>query len=290
MQFTAAAPARGFTVIELVVAMTVTAIVATFAVTLISAAPNTLEAATRRASLREDAVQALDRIEQEWLQAQPNTLRFRSAAGVLAIEHLTVLDSATLFSDLAAVPAAQRLTIGAPDAQFETLAPFTQLTLPFDATNVYLSLHSTALPGADAYALADVITAPGTRIQVSASSAAGQDRVQLTPATTFTVMGSTHRIYLLAGPVTYLCDPVSGTLQRYSGYAITPNQALRDSDAKLMAAGAQRALLATGVGNCRIASSPSATAGQTIYSLTVTFRSGSDQVVLNARRVNDNAG
>jgi len=282
--------AHGFTLVELVVAIAITAIVASFAVSLISAPTNALDAATRTATLRENAIQAMDRIEQEWLQAQPNTLRFRSAAGALAIEHLAVLDATTLFSDLAAVPAGERLSVGVPDAQFETLAPFAQLAKPFDSTSAYLSLQSTGLPGVNAYALADVISPPGTRIQIDAGSAAGQDRVRLTPAALFTALGAVRRAYLVGGPVTYLCDPVSGTLQRYSGYAIALTQALRDSDAKLMAAGAQRALLATGVANCRISSSPSASAGQTVYNLTVTFRSGNDRLVLNARRVNDDAG
>jgi MSHA biogenesis protein MshO len=280
----------GFTLVELVAAIAIAAIVASFAVTLISAAPNTLESATRRASLREGAAQGVDRIEQEWRQAQPNTLRFRTAAGVLAIEHLAVLDSATLFSDIAAVSAGERLTIGTADAQFETLAPFAQLAIPVDTTNDYLSLHHTGLAGANAYALSNVITAPGTRIRIDSGSSAGQYQVLLTPATTFTSMGASRRVYLLSGPVTYLCDPGSGTLQRYSGYSIAQNQAQRDSDAELMAAGAQRALLATGVSNCRMTGSPSATAGQTVYNLSVTFRDGNDQIVLRAGLVNDSAG
>jgi hypothetical protein len=49
-------------------------------------------------------------------------------------------------------------------------------------------------------------------------------------------------------------------------------------------------VLATGVTNCRISGSPSATAAQTVYNLTVTFRSGTEQAILNAQRVDDSAG
>lgn len=281
---------RGLTLIELIVALTVTAIVASFSITLIAAPPATLEAGNRRAILRENATQAMQQVESSWRDALPNSLRFRNAAGVLAIEYLAVLDSAVLFRDDPAVPAAQRLTLGVADTQFATLGDFGKLTQPLDSTALYVSLHHTGLAGANAWALADVITAPGTRIQIDASGTPGQARVQLTPAALFTIAGPSRRVYVLSGPISYLCHPAAGTLSRYSGYTMAPNQAQRDSDAELMAAGATRTLLASGVANCRLAATNSATAGQLVHYLSITFRNGTDQVVENISRIGNNAG
>lgn len=280
----------GMTLIEVVVALTVTAIIATFSVALISAPPATLDASTRRASLGENAAQTMMQVEREWRNALPNSLRVRSSAGVLAVEYLAVLDAAVLFRDDIAVPASQRLTTGVADNQFETLGEFRQLTKPLDSTALYVAVHHSGAPGANAWALANVITAPGTRVQIDAGSSAGQDQVRLTPATAFMSVGAARRVYVLSGPVTYLCNPGTGTLARYSGYAIAANQALRDTDAELLGAGAARSVLATGIGNCRIAATANTTASQTTHHLTVTFRNGTDQLVFDIARVGDNAG
>jgi prepilin-type N-terminal cleavage/methylation domain-containing protein len=77
---------QGLTLVELVVALTVTAIIASFSVTLISAPPAAMEASTRRASLGENAAQTVMQVERDWRNALPNSLRFRSTAGVLAVE------------------------------------------------------------------------------------------------------------------------------------------------------------------------------------------------------------
>lgn len=283
-------PERGFSLIELIVALIVSAIVASFSIALIAAPPVALDAGARRGSLRDAAQLAIDRIENDWRDALPNSWRARNAAGRLAMEYLEVADSAILFQDLPAVPAALRLSIGAPDTQFETLGSFRRVAKPLDSTQIRVALHHTGLPGANAWQQTDIISPTGNRVQIDAGAALAQDRVILTPAVNFTAVGAARRVYLVSGPVTLLCDPIGGTLTRYSGYAIAANQALRDSDAELMAAGAARALLATGVTACRVRSSVSASAAQTVRNLSVTFRDGTNQLQMNARGADHHAG
>ncbi len=286
MQFGSA----GTTLIELVIALAVSAIVATFSVTLMSAPPAALDNANRRLSLRDSGLQSLEIFNRDLKTALPNSLRFRNNSGVLAIELLSVLDSTTLFSDQPAVPAAQRLTLGTPDATFETLGSLQSLTKPFVSTTAYIALHHSGLAGADAYALANVITPMGTRIVITAGSAPGQDRITLAPAALFTSVGASRRVYVLSGPVSYLCDARTGQLSRYSGYAIAANQTQRDSDAELMAAGAARAVVSQGVGGCRLTATPSASAGQRAYSFTVTLGVGSELIRLTNTSVYNIAG
>jgi MSHA biogenesis protein MshO len=56
-------------------------------------------------------------------------------------------------------------------------------------------------------------------------------------------------VYLVSGPVSYLCDTSAGTLTRYAGYAILATQPT--SAAALTAAGASSGLVATNVSACQ---------------------------------------
>jgi MSHA biogenesis protein MshO len=56
-------------------------------------------------------------------------------------------------------------------------------------------------------------------------------------------------VYLVSGPVSYLCDTSVGTLTRYSGYTINATQPV--SAASLSAAGATSGVVATNVAGCQ---------------------------------------
>ena len=281
---------RGMSLIELVVAITVTSIIASFSVSLISAPVATLENGVRRSSLRESTSMAMSQIGSEMRSALPNSIRSRSSGGVLAIEYLRVIDSATLFVDDPSVSPTERLQLGAVDGVFETLDPMANISVPYVSKNTFIALHHSGLPGGNAYRLANVISPAGTRIQITAGTNPGQQRITMAPAPLFTTMGAQRKVYLLGGAVTVLCDRLGGTLRRYSGYSIAANQNTRDSDAKLMTAGATRVLLASGVNNCRISNTSNLSAGQNVLSLSVTFVFGGESVRVTHAQVNNSAG
>ena len=281
---------RGMSAIELVVAITITAIMASFSVSLVSAPSAALENGLRRASLRESSSMAMSQLGAEMRTALPNSVRFRNNGAVLAIEYLRVIDSATLFVDDPSVPPSERLQLGTADGVFETLDPMANISVPYASNNAFIALHHTGAPGRNAYRLANVISPAATRIQITAGTNPGQQRIAMTPAPVFTTMGPQRKVYLLGGTVTVLCDRLSGTLRRYSGYSIAANQNTRDSDAKLMAAGATRVLLASGVNNCRISNTSNLSAGQNVLSLSVMFLSGGESVRITHAQVNNNAG
>jgi MSHA biogenesis protein MshO len=80
--------------------------------------------------------------------------------------------------------------------------------------------------------------------------------VTLSPAFRFAYGSPGQRIFLLDGPVTYLCDPLAGTLVRYAGYSIAGSQAARDSDSELLSAGASRATISNEIETCSMAYAP----------------------------------
>lgn len=240
---------HGFTLIELVVTLAISAVVVSFVSLFISGPVSGFADQSRRARLVDSADTALRRVARDVRRALPNSVRVTTAGGVSALELLGTVDGGRYRAQPPG-SAAQTLEFTAADGSFDLIAPFTQLAKPWSSTSHYLAVYNVGVPGADAYELANVITPVGTTIAVSVDGGTGEDRVTLTPAFRFLYPSPTQRVFLVDGPVTYLCDPVGGTLLRYSGYSIASNQATRDSHAELLAAGAASTLMANQLSSC----------------------------------------
>jgi len=241
----------GFTLIELVITLVVTAIVVGFMSMFIGAPIRGFTDQARRSRLVDAADTALRRMERDVRRALPNSIRTSTSAGVVALEMLSTVDGGRYRRD-APGSALQILDFSTADGSFDVVAPFTQVPKPFSSTSHYLAIYNVGVPGADAYELANVITPPGTTITIDADGATGEDRVTLAPAFRFAYGSPTQRVYLVDGPISYLCDPLAGTLTRYQGYTIAPSQSARDSNAELVGAGATASLMADDIASCSI--------------------------------------
>ncbi len=176
--------------------------------------------------------------------------------------------------------ASQILDLAGADGSFDVIAPFTQIVKPWSSTSAYLSIYNVGVPGADAYELANVITPAGTQISIAADGSTGEDRVTLTPAFHFAYGSPTQRVFLVDGPVTYLCDPIAGTLMRYQGYTVAPSQADRDSHSKLLAAGASATLMATDIVGCEFTYAPGTAERAGLVSLRFSVSSKGESISL----------
>jgi MSHA biogenesis protein MshO len=246
---------RGFTVIELVVTMTIGVIVVAFAALFISAPVQGFVDQTRRGRLVDAAETALDRVGRDVRRALPNSIRTRAASGVAALELLGTTDGAR-YREQPPGGAPRQLDLSAPDGSFNVIGAFTQIAKPFSSTSHHLAIYNVGVPGADAWELANVMTPAGTQIDIVPDTFAGEDRVTLTPPFRFAFGSPSRRVFLVDGPVSYLCDPLAGTLRRYEGYAIAVSQADRDSHAELVAAGATSSMLADLIGGCTFTYTP----------------------------------
>lgn len=246
---------RGFTLVELVITLVISTVVVAFVSLFISGPVRGFADQSRRVRLVDAADAALERIGRDIRRSLPNSVRVTSSAGVTALEVMSTLDGARY---RAAPPgsAAQILDFAAPDGSLNVLGPFTSVAKPFSSTSHSLSIYNVGVAGADAYELANVITPPGTTITIAADGATGEDRVTLAPAFRFAYPSPTQRVFLVDGPVTYLCDPVAGTLLRYQGYDVAANQAARDSHGELLGAGATASLMANQLVGCAFAYTP----------------------------------
>ena len=248
--------ARGFTLIELVIAITISAIVVIFAAMFIGAPLGAYETHSRRAELVADTSGAWPRMEMDLREALPNSLRTRRNGNFVVIEMLAVASVARYMDP--------------PSAPFRTAG-----RLPPGVFNDhYLWVNNSATPDGDPYSVAGSMTPAGTVITI-VDGATGQSVVTTAPAAAFAVNSPRRRIYLLSGPVTYLCDEAQGTLRRYYRYTLASNHAARDTPAELTTAGAANALVAQGLTSCNFDVSPlNATQSQTAAVRLTTTRSG----------------
>lgn len=246
----------GFTLVELVITISLTTIVVSFMSLFISGPVQSYADQARRAELVDVAENSLRRIARDIRRGLPNSVRVQSAGMVVAIEMLNTVDGVRYRDRPPPGNPDKRLRFSGPDDAFNTVGVFRGVAKPFVSNTHYLAIYNVGVPGADAYELANVITPPGTQITIDSDSVPGEDNVRLAPAFRFAYRSPGKRVYLLDGPVSYLCDAAAGTLVRYSGYVIANDHATRDSDGELVAAGAAVTLIADHVSSCSMAYAP----------------------------------
>lgn len=271
----------GFTLIELVVTMVVGSIVVAFMALFIVIPMNAYSAQTRRAQLVDDADSALRFMGRDIRSALPNSVRVYNSGTVWALEFLATLDGARYVDGGPVSNPALVLDFTTADGAFSTSVPFTQLgALPWSSSTAYLSIYNVGVPGANAYQTGNpnVITPPNTTITIQAGATANQNLVTMSPAFQFAYGSPGKRVYLVSGPVSYLCDTVAGTLTRYSGYGISSTQPA--SAATLISNGATASLVAGDVGSCAFTYSIGTAQRNALVTLTLQLTQSNESVQL----------
>lgn len=249
--------AAGFTLIELIVVIVLTAIVASFMVLFLDAPMQSYFAQTRRSDLVDSANRISRAVTADVRTALPNSLRVNPAG--TALELLATTGVARYYGQGDKNGAAgEELTIGTAVASFGTLDSFTTQALSYSGS-YYVSVGNLGTATYDAYNSATgVMTSLGT-ITVSPNPKTPpyvpqENWVQLAGSFAFQSAGgppSVHKAYLVSGPVSYVCNPnpanpSAGTVIRYSGYAVSTAQPVPP-------AGGASAFIAHDVLACKIA-------------------------------------
>jgi MSHA biogenesis protein MshO len=268
---------RGYTLVELVVTIAVAAVVVSMMAMFVVGPVRAYEAQARRAVLVDTADGALRAIARDVRGALPNSVRVTTVGGRVALELLATVDGAR-YRDGALGDPDDDLDLSRPDAAFSTATPFTRVALPFDSSRNYLAIYNVGVPGADAYEGANVVTPAGTRIRIAAGASPGSQRVTLTPAARFAWGSPGKRVYLVEGPVTWLCDPGTRTLTRWSGYPLRAAQATTAAD--LQAAGAVAGRVADALAGCTIDYAPGTPERAGLVTLTLRLEQDGERVEL----------
>jgi MSHA biogenesis protein MshO len=270
----------GFTLIELVITIAVGSVVVAFMALFIVSPMNAYSAQTRRAALVDASDSALRFMARDLRSALPNSVRTAVSGNVTALELLATADGARYQDNGPVTNPALALDFTAADGAFATTVPFTQLTLPFASASYYLSIYNVGVPGANAYqSPPNVITPAGTAITIKAGATANQNLVTLTPAFQFAYGSPEKRVYLVSGPVSYLCDTSAGTLTRYAGYLIQSAEPTTAA-AALTGAGATSALVASNVSSCNFAYTPGTAQRNALATLEIQITQSGEAVQL----------
>lgn len=240
----------GVTLVELVVTLSLLAIVGTIGATMMASMATSQRAGVDRLAAAGAADAALRRLGRELQGALPNSVRVtRSTSGgvdTVFIEFVPVLDGGRFRARVDATPAGpgDPLDLEDPaDNRFDVLGP----PVAAGAAGGSLVLHNLGNDLADAYA------GQNRRSGVSLPGAGTQ--VQFTPAGAFPAATDSRRFFVVATPVTFACEPSTlpdgqpgHRLWRLSGYGWHATQ-----PADLVAgplASANRALLMDSLARC----------------------------------------
>jgi MSHA biogenesis protein MshO len=271
---------RGFTLVELVITIVVGSVVVAFMALFIETPMSGYLAQTRRATLVDEADGALRFMGRDIKSALPNSVRVTTSGTVTAVEFLATLDGARYVDGAPLANPALTLDFTSADTAFSTAVPFSQITLPYSSSSAYLAIYNVGVPGANAYQTTtpNVITPQGTTINISAGATANQDLVTMSPGFQFAYGSPQKRVYLVSGPVSYLCDTSAGTLTRYSGYSITSSQSA--SAAALTAAGATASQVTGDVASCTFTYNSGTASRNALVELSMQFSNSGETVQL----------
>ena len=297
---------RGVSLIELVVVITISGIIATVLGAIIVHPIQGYEAQVRRAQLVDAAEMAVRRLGRDIRQALPNSVRVRDALGntnsvscstagaACTIEILNTLDGARYRDGPGNIghnhgSTQYRLRFNGTDADgFNIVGFFQNITVPFTSTTQRLSVYNQGATGADAYADANSdLTAPRviTNPTYTTFSINNDDYlptpdehriVPLTGSFWFRYASPNQRVFVVDTPVSYVCSAgANGNITRYWSYPITAAQ-------QSTPAGATTALLSTPVTACNISYSPGTNqrAGLVTLDITVADAASGEQVRL----------
>jgi MSHA biogenesis protein MshO len=230
---------HGFTLIELVISISVSAVVLIFVVLFLGPPIDSYFTQTRRADLLNAQVSAWRPMEADIRQAVPNSARTRPNG--LALEVLLTLDSARYMGDPSA------------GANF-TIAGILENAGRYPGTATYASIDS-GPPARPAGPYTPGVIARITGLDAAQNVATGRNQITVAPPAGYGAGTARRRVYL-STPVTYLCNPAQRTIRRYEGYTFNPNHAARDSDAELVGAGAASRLVARNITACTFSTTP----------------------------------
>jgi MSHA biogenesis protein MshO len=274
------ARAAGFTLIELVIAMTISLIVVAFAGLFFTGPVRGFTDQVRRAELVDAAESSLRRMGRDIRRALPNSIRVTTVGTVAALEILNSVEGVRYRGGPPPGNTNAWLTFATDDGAFNSIGQFDAIAKPFSSTAHYLSIYNVGVAGADAYELSNVITPPGTQIDIADATEAGEDNIVLTPSFQFTYPSPRQRVYLIDSPVSFLCDTATGRLTRYDGYTIASNHTDRDTAAELLAAGAADSIMSDNLTACTFTYTPGTAQRAALITLSLTLSKDGESVAL----------
>lgn len=253
------AGAAGFTLIEMIVVMTITGILAAIVAVFITRPMQGVVDTARRANLADAADTALRRISRDIHRALPNSVRITQSGSTWYIEFLPVLAAGRYCeqADCGTYP----LDFATATTTFSFVGP--QPTLASSSSRSEVAVYNLGVTGLDAYAGDNTATL----------SSIGTSTITLSSSKTFPYPSPGHRFFIIGTPVSYACT-TGGSLVRIWGYT------KQSSQPTATPSGASSAILADNVSACSVDYTQSAIDQFGLLYMTLTLTRNSESVAL----------
>lgn len=249
---------HGFTLVELVVSITITAIIIGFVAMFMTAPVDAYIDQSERAELNDSAQLIARSLADDLRTALPNSVRIRNV-GTRSIVEMLRVDSVSFYrstGELAGDPLRELAFAPAtPDLRFSLFGRLTANgSYPYPAGgHLVVANRSTGNGTLDAYRLVGsrVITPVGTVIQVS-SPTPPEESITLSVGFQFAASDTHQRMFHVIGPIAYVCNSAANarSLRRYSGYPITQNIPTTEASPQILAG--SMSLVASNIASCRL--------------------------------------
>jgi MSHA biogenesis protein MshO len=258
--------ARGFTLVEMIVAIALIGLLSVMAAPLLRIPLVAWMDASRRADLGASADLVQDKIGADLARALPNSVRVRQLGARVWLEYMELrAQGRHRAGTSAAAPACAAMcsTPGGNDMLepacnetcFTSLGPL-QGDPPLAGSDwVVVNPLGPGVPAGDPYFGGNVAVAGGIKARlVDLAPAADGTRLRHA-AHSFPATAASHRFYLVATPVSYECNPTTQRLLRHAGYAVAAVQ-------PTTFAGADSVPLANNVAACSLRYTPAGALGR----------------------------
>jgi MSHA biogenesis protein MshO len=206
--------ARGVTLIEMIIVIAITAIIASAVAVFIGRPVEGYADAARRAEMTDIADTALRRMTRDLRTALPNSIRvteFPVASTVFYLEYLQSSGGGRYRAQVDNLGGGIPLDFTASPASFDVIG-----TMPTFAGGESIVIYNMAASGATANAYVG-----DNRAAYSSNT---PPTITLTAGKQFPFPSPGKRFQVVDYPVTYVCNPPAGELRRYWGYAIVDPQ------------------------------------------------------------------